>query len=59
MKIESEDLIFLSPIILLVAIVAIGCFCFYQQNNRLMEQCLADGNKEYECYGLMNRGRRR
>lgn len=48
---------------IMVAVGAVVVFLFYAasvQTGRMIDlnqQCLADGNKEYECYAMLHGGR--
>lgn len=57
MNINDEDfwaiLIGISLVVLLVMVI----LCVAQNNSRLMDQCIADGNKEYECHAMIVGGR--
>lgn len=59
MESDRSVLIAMVTVIVLIIIV-IGVVCNdYKDRNRFMDECLRDGKKEYECYGIIYGGRRR
>jgi hypothetical protein len=42
----------------IIALLFVGLWASFTLRNELMQQCLADGHKEYECYSMLTGGRR-
>lgn len=56
MEFFMDRIFFPGMILLLVSflvVVPIACVMDQRQHHALMEQCMADGHKEYECVSLL------
>lgn len=57
----DDEIIYIAMAAVIAAIVGYGAYYFVKRDNthyqQLMNQCLSDGRKEYECVGIL-RGNR-